>query len=206
VSDHGVALASVNRKLLGAVLAEEAVWRQITLSAYRNNPAMRQAIQMGIFRTSIDLRLVSASTRVVSVLMPEVAMIPNGTGGETWLSITVQVPSGEMIRLRDLFARGDGLRVLAQTVFRQIEAASRCFASEGRLYHGLEDGFSPAWSHYRYFSLTASGLAIGFPTASIAPPPCGRIKTIVPYQIIAPYLTNLGKNLVAGVRAPKRSP
>lgn len=202
VSGRDVAVTPVNRVLRRAVVTEEHLWRQTAISAYRSNPTLRTATQSGIFQTSVDRRLISASTRVVSVLMPELAMLPNGTGGEAWLSITIDVASAKVIRLQDILIGVDGLRRLALSVFRQIKATNRCFAAEIPLYHGVQGAFSARWANYRDFSLTPSGIAIGFPTASIAPPPCGRISTTVPYQVIDPYLSQLGNWLVEGVRAP----
>ena len=203
VSDHDVDLAPVNQELLRAVLTEEDLWRRTAITAYRSNPLLRSVTQTGVFQTSVDRHLIAASTRVVSVLMPEVAMLPNGTGGEAWLSITIDVGSGKVVRLQDVLAGADGLRRLASSVFRQIEATNRCFAKEIPLYHGVRGAFAPRWANYRDFALTPSGIAIGFATASIAPPPCGRISATVPYQAIGVgNLSHLGKTLIAGVRAP----
>jgi hypothetical protein len=202
VSGNDVAVTSVNRELLRAVLTEEHVWRQTAMSAYGSNPLLRTATQSGVFQISVDRHLSSASTRVVSFLMPELAMLPNGTGGEAWLSITIDVASARVIRLQDVLEGVTGLRRLASSVFHLMKATNRCFASEAPLYHGVRGAFSAHWGNYRDFSLTPSGIAIGFPTASIAPPPCGRSSATVPYNVIGPYLSPRGKALIAGVRAP----
>ena len=50
--------------------------------------------------------------------------------------------------------------------------------------------------NYRYFALTPHGLALAFSQE----PACNRIEGIVPYRVLQPYLSNLGRQLVAGVR------
>jgi len=183
------------------------VWKLIATSAYAQNPALRRARQEGVFRTSIDRRLLFANTRVVSVMMPEVAMIPDGTGGGSWLSVTVDVTTGQSIILSELLNGMKGLRAIARRVYEEISRGNPCFARERSLYKGASGDFSPTWSHYANFALTPTGLAIGFPTATVAPPPCGRISTVVPYRIVTPYLTNVGARMVRAVTAstPDRS-
>jgi hypothetical protein len=50
------------------------------------------------------------------------------------------------------------------------------------------------------YALTTRGLAIGFANGVVTGPACGRIKVLIPYQLALPYLSQLGKKLVAGVR------
>jgi hypothetical protein len=140
----------------------------------------------------------SASTLVVSALFPVKLCEPGATGCDFWFSITVWVPSGEVIVLQRLFAHPrTGLRALADLVKRRIVASNRCVA------RFLDTkGIGPTWDHYRSWALTPSGLAIGFDTSQISNPFCGPVQVTVRYQSIRLYLSTLGKELVLGTRTP----
>lgn len=147
----------------------------------------------GIYSTSVDRRLLSASTVVVSALLPATKLFPAGTQGKTWVAMTVEVPSGRRIRLEDLFAEPSrGIRVLARA---WLERARRTWAPCIRL---VPEEFRASARNYRYFALTPRGLAVGF----WQPPACNRVHETVPYRVLRPHLSRLGTQLVAGVRAP----
>jgi hypothetical protein len=59
----------------------------------------------GSYRTTIDPRLVSASTTVVSAMLRANELYPNNAEGSGWIGITVRVPSGRRVRLEELFCR-----------------------------------------------------------------------------------------------------
>ncbi len=150
---------------------------------------------VGIYETAIDQSLTSASTVVVSALIPALKLFPDGNGGQTWISATVDVWSGRTVSLRQLLANPSlALPVLAsewkarlrQTVLWPYVAKDPA-------------GYTPSFAHYRYFALTPSGLAFGFgqePTGS-------RLVAVIPYRLVRPYLSPLGRRLVAGVRPPR---
>ena len=164
----------------------------------------------GIYQTSIDRRLLSASTVVVSALIPTLRLLPGGNDGSTWMSVTVQVPSGSKVGLLDLFTeRARGFRALAAAVRRKVVTTNSCIGpsitsrivpSVGRLN---AQGFAPKLRNYRYFALTARGLAVGLPNGQVGGPSCGRVLAIVPYGVLRPYLSPLGRKLILGVRRPK---
>ena len=58
--------------------------------------------------------------------------------------------------------------------------------------------YRPTARNYRYFALTPNGLAVG----SWLEEACTRLQATVPYTRLRPYLTSLGRQLVAGVRRP----
>lgn len=192
-------VGAVNRALRETLLAEEKRYGRVARSAEAHLSKHVLITYPGAFKTEVANGLVSASTAVVSVLIPAVERLPGGNDGSVWLSVTVRTTVGETIALRRLFSNGArGLRALADVGRRQVLASNRCIAHDPVLA-----GFSPTWQHYRNFALTPSGLAVGFANAQLAAPLCGRVSTIVPYRLLAPYLSGLGRQLIAGVRKPR---
>jgi hypothetical protein len=109
----------------------------------------------------------------------------------------VQVATGRRIAISDLFAHPAlALPVLEsawKARFRHAEPrAWPCVANYPRDYRPTPD-------NYRYFALTPRGLAIGFWQA----PACDRLEATVPYPLLQPYPGALGRELIAGVHAPK---
>ncbi|MFN2617627.1 MAG: DUF3298 domain-containing protein [Thermoleophilaceae bacterium] len=165
----------------------------------------------GEFKTWIRRRLASASSVVVSVLIPDFFMFVCGNGdGEGWQSVTLRVPSGSGVGIRDLFVDPTrGLRALADLVRTRMLRTNRWVRSVAHnddpyVRRSYLRGFNPTARNYRYFALTIRGLVIGFPTEQVTPPPAGRVRTTVPYSAIRTYLSDLGNALVAGVRSPRR--
>jgi len=58
----------------------------------------------GIYETTPDRQLISASSVVVSYLLSVNGVAPGGTDGETWISAIVEVPSGRQVTLFNLHA------------------------------------------------------------------------------------------------------
>lgn len=150
----------------------------------------------GIYETAIDRGLTSASTVVVSALIPALKLYPGGNDGQTWISATVDVRSGRAVSLPQLLANPSlALPVLARDW-------------KARLRHTMlwayvaEDaaGYTPSFAHYRYFALTPTGLAFGFGQE----PGGSRFSAVIPYRLVHPFLSPLGRRLVAGVRQPRR--
>jgi hypothetical protein len=107
-----VDLEAVNAALREAVLADQ---RAYTPYARKEKPRVVYR-ETGVYRTAVDRKLVSASTVVVSALMPATReLFPGQHEGDGWLAVTVRVPSGVRVTMSDLFANPDqGLRVLAR--------------------------------------------------------------------------------------------
>lgn len=105
--------------------------------------------QRGVYRTAVDRRFVSASTVVVSALLPVTReLFPGQHGGDGWLGITVRVPSGVRVRTADLFRNPEGgLRLLAAAWKARVRQTSG--APCVRLYPG---NYSPTTENYRDFA------------------------------------------------------
>lgn len=190
VRDDNVDLEAVNATLRKTVVADQRAYapyarKEKPRVVYREN---------GVYRTAVDQKLVSASTVVVSALMPTTREVfPGQHEGDGWLAVTVRVPSGARVTISDLFANPDqGLRALARAWKARIRRTSArpCI----RIYPKT---YSPTVENYRAFALTPSGLAVGSPEVAA----CYRLLATVPYAILRPRLSSLGARLVEGVRA-----
>jgi hypothetical protein len=183
-------LRRVNAALRGAVLADQ---RAFAPDARRGAIGTAKRYR-GIYRTSVNRRLLSASDAVVSALMPAMKQYPGGSLGKGWLAVTARVPSGEPVTITNLFANPpSGLRVLAtawKTRFRRTNPQAWPCVQKRR------SAYRPTATNYQYFALTPHGLAIGFWQEEA----CNRLYATVPYSTLRPYLSKLGSTLVAGVR------
>lgn len=149
----------------------------------------------GIYETAIDQRLISASTVVVSALIPALELHPGGNDGQTWISATIDVRSGKPVSLRDLLASP---RLALPPLVREWKARLGSSTLSGYVTEDLER-YTPTLAHYRYFALTPKGLAFGQPQE----PAGSRFAGVIPYRLVRPYLSPLGRRLVSGVRRPR---
>lgn len=181
-------LARTNAALRRAVVADQ---RSYAPSARRYPHAHGGP---GIYETSIDRRPTSASTVVVSTLIPALKLYPGGNDGQMWISTTVIVSSGEAVSLRDLLR--DPSRALP-VLAREWKAQMRKTKLWGAV---AEDPSShtPTLRHYRNYALTPTGLAFGFAQEAAT----SRLAAVIPYRLVKPYLSPLGIRLVNGVRPP----
>ena len=190
-------LKPVNAELRRAVLADEHRFAQ-------GVPRVDPRTAPGVYETSPRRSLITASTVVVSALIPTLTLYPAGNDGAWWLSTTVRVADGRRVEIADLFARPTrGLSALAVAARSELTAANACVrGSIADRRTGLANGFLPTTHNYRYFALTTKGLAVGFPLGQVGFPICGRAEVTVPYSVVRPYLGPLGRELIQGVRRP----
>jgi hypothetical protein len=194
VTQGGTDLRRVNAALRDAVLRDQRAYAPSARGSPKNAPRGCR----GVYRLDVDRSLLSASTTVVSALLPATKLYPCGNEGQGWISMTIRVPSGKQVRLAQLFRdpEGEGLFKLGMAWFRVV-ARERNWQLEC-VVPNLRD-YEPTLQNYRYFSLTPRGLALAF----WQEPACSRVEAIVPYRSLRPYLSPLGKQLIAGVRRPR---
>lgn len=212
VSGSGAELVDVNAALRQAVLDDQEAYAV---------PATQQLTEMpwllddydgdGVYSTSggeasaKKNERISASSVVVSYLMPSKRRSPGGTEGAGWISATVDVQTGKNVELSDLFASpargGAELAEMAKTLASRNACVERGLTDP---YAGESYGkeFLPSSGNYRHFALTPEGLQLGFEQSEVANPICGRIRILVPYAAVRSLLGPEGQHLVAGVRAP----
>jgi hypothetical protein len=213
VSSTKTNVKAVNAALRGAVVRDQRRYeryvrrRWVPKVPWVFRPGYRH---FGEYTTLPKLRLISASSVVVSALIPVRRVVPGGTGGGTWLSLTLRVPGASRVEVSDLFREPPrGLLALARAARRKVLSANECVRASVReeLRVGLDfslRGFDPTPGNYRHFALTPTGLAIGFSQGQVGAPVCSQVDVTVPYPLLRPYLSSLGRRLIAGVRRPLR--
>ena len=192
VRGGGLDLRAVNRALRAAVLADQRAY-----AAYAHKEKPRVAYrERGVYKTAVDRRYVSASTVVVSALIPlTTEVFPGQHNGDGWLGMTARVPSGKRLTITELFANPDqGIKVLATAWKARIRQSGG-----GRCLRIYPEAYRPTIRNYRAFALAPRGIAVG----SWEVAACYRLVATVPYRILQPYLSELGSTLVAGVRRPR---
>jgi hypothetical protein len=180
--------ARTNIALRRAILTDQ---HRYALSARRHTVPKAA----GIYQTAIDPNLISASTVVVSALIPALRLYPGGSDGQAWISATVEVRSGRAVSLRELLMNPT---LALPLLVRDWKAGLR----RSTLWHYVAEdpaSYTPTLAHYQYFALTPTGLAFGFSQE----PAGSRFAAVIPYRLVRPYLSPLGRRLVAGVRRPR---
>jgi hypothetical protein len=173
-----ISLARVNATLRKAIADDQTVLvRQVRRRVVRK-PAR------GDYETELDRTLVSASSQVVSMLVPRTReLLPLRGLTDGWLAITLRVPSGKPVAAAELFDH-------PAAAIRFLRARTRDKRS------GCEFGATPE------LALLPSGLAVGVPSSGS----CYRFDVVVPYREVRPYLSQLGVRLAAGTRWPSYRP
>jgi hypothetical protein len=201
----GSDLSRVNVAIRDAVLAEQQRYAPIAILQEARDPDPIRLGYKGLFATQTAARLTSASTAVVSALIPLGEIFPGGHASGSWLSVTVQVPSARPIRLEDLLARpSDGLRALAAAARQRVISGDRCVrGSVSGGDRGYLAGFAPTFANYQHFALVPTGAAVGFSSGQVANGVCNRVEVTIPYKVMRPYWSDRGRRIVAAVRKPR---
>ncbi|MEA2130989.1 MAG: hypothetical protein QOJ29_5458 [Thermoleophilaceae bacterium] len=201
VAGGHTSLTAVNAALTRALRSEQRRYARVARDEQREVSPVGGP---GLFSTNLKRSVLSASSVVVSGLIPLTERFPGGNEGQTWLAVTVRVPSGARVSISDLFNdRARGLRALAAAVRTRLPAGNSCIRKSLKALPTMARGFAPTKVNYRYFALQTSGLVIGFPVSQVGFPPCSRVSTTVPYATLRAELSPLAKRLIAGVRQPR---
>jgi hypothetical protein len=146
--------------------------------------------------------LVSASSTVVSELLPAEMTVPGGMDGGTYVGVTVDVDSGQPVVLADLLM-ADGTSTL---VAKAASTGARTNGCLGRarpdltlrlIRSAIGDG-----KGFNSFVLLPAGIVLGFAQGEIALNDCGPIDLMIPYRTVLGAFSPLGRLLVSGVRNP----
>jgi len=206
VYDASRNMTLVNAALRGAVLREQARYAPDAREKVTRLPNQLVRKYPGVFETTLQRRLVSASSTVVSYLLPTLELYPGGNDGSGWISATVRVPTGDPVRVQQLFAEpARGLQAVAFAV-RKILFTNRCVRESFDSPIGADEyakSLAPAARNYRHFALTTRGLVIGFHLGQVAGPPCGAVEALVAYTDLDAYWSSIARRLIAGVRRPR---
>jgi hypothetical protein len=196
------ALGSVNAALQAAVRSEEDRF----LTAVNKAEPIRGP---SVFKTTFVREYLSASTAVVSELLPISETLGPGGTGESWIATTVSVPSGRKLDIFDsMFSSSSiGLRLIAASVRHQImngvSSQDECVRQSQANLPEFAAGFDPTMSNFTYLSMTTKGLAVGIPQEQIGGDACGGIEVTVSYAAVRSALSSEGRKLIGELRSPK---
>jgi len=198
VAGRGLRLPAVNAALRAAAISDE---RQ-DCRAFE-----RRALPAHVFFTyqaSLNRRFISASSVVISALIPVSAPPPAGNEGAYWYGVTVDVSNGRFVHISDLFKSvRPALNALALAARRELTAGNPCVRGSLAISPDYAYGFAPTVMNYQDFALLPTGIAIGFSNDQVTAPACGRVEVTVPYRVIRPFTGTLGIKLMRGARWPK---
>ena len=186
----GLDVRRANQGLHDAILADEnaiepwlRVWRHRIDEA---EPPTVYADQHGFYGLDVDPDLMSASSVVVSALLPRVAEVsyPSEAHGYGWLGLIVDAQTGETIPVSTL--------IRDRMSFNKVVDRVICAEARRRLHIACFDALFDRHT----LALLPGALAIGTPQIGPLPP----IRCDVPYDVVGQYLTPRGVRLVNGVR------
>lgn len=190
----GMYLRRVNAALREAILADQRAYTPGALAEVRGNHRYH-----GVYKTyplyPPEPQLISASTVVVSTLIPTLELYPEGNDGEGWISTTVLVPSGKTVTISDLFTEPRlGIAALARAWKEQIRV------HRPRIWRYWLPPRAAA-QNFQNYALTRAGLTVG----DVGGGACGRFFATVSYSVLRSYLSPLGRKLIASAREPRSS-
>jgi hypothetical protein len=160
----------------------------------------------GTYATNPEKGSISASSAIVSVLIPTTGIYPGGNDGDSWVSATLLVPSATAVSLDELFATPSvGMAALANAARTQILSTSACVQQDYNSddFGGpkqLDQGISPTAANYHDFALSPLGLVIGFDQGQLAIEACDSQTTTIAWSQLTPFLSKLGQQVVTELR------
>lgn len=206
-SGGGVSLRDVNQAIRNVIVSEQIRYARKARRQQRRYPAPPHS-GPGHFATSLSVKLMSASSVVVSVLIRLTERFPAGTDGQLWLPVTVKVPDGSAVKIADLFSDPKaGLSALASAARSRLMIENKCVKDSLNEPDGgdfFATHLQPTSRNFGKFALTAEGLAIGFNVGVVAHPYCNRVEVTVPYAEVSANFSDLGRQLAEGALAPTK--
>jgi hypothetical protein len=211
VSGSGANLNRVNEALKSNALKNESAFAAV---AAKENMALGTHISQfqGRYDAVLNVKYASASTKIVSTMEAIIFGYPGGEPSATWDATSINVESGDTIGvLKSLFARPKiALAFVANRVHSMVltgnSETDHCVQQMdfvNRLHIGKPIGnFSANSIDYKYLSLTATGLMVGFNQGQVAADACGSVATIVPFSELRHYFSKNGAGIVRALRQP----
>lgn len=208
VAGGALDLRDVNSALRAVIVEDQRRYATLARRTVKVIPRNQNGPD-GVYQTGIGHWLISASSVVVSGLIPDLELFPGGNDGAGWIPFTVLVPSGKSVTQLQLIAQGhNGVHAFTAAVLRYAKrhyGRRTCAGAAYRLAANGNSQFTALSARVRLaastIALVRDGVVVGTPNYVI-PPACGRIEVTVPYRIIRPYLSDLARTLIANIRAP----
>lgn len=189
-------LEKVNAAIRDAIVADQnRLWeRRDTYAEYAKG-------EKGDYFILDEGRYVSASSAIVSILLPVNQSLPGSRHSSSWVSVTVVVPSGDRVELTDLLLDPvKGLDFVARATIEHYLADSESCVYANMISGGPISGLDPTIDNYGRFALMPSGLVIGFEAGQIAGMACGSQVATIEWRDLEPYLSERGASLVSALR------
>jgi len=148
---------------------------------------------------------VSASSAVLSVLIPTVSLYPSGNDGDNWVSATILVPSAKTVTMAYLFSNpSQGLNAVADAARTHFLARTPFLATDSCVREAITGqwgdvwlaGLNPTAENYKVFAVTPDGLTIGFSQGQISESACGLQTATICGSQLQPLLSVEGKQLI----------
>jgi hypothetical protein len=188
-----ISVDMINAKLRSIVIKDETSSLVQARAYYTTDKSLGQElITPAHYEVWPSKKLMSASTLLVSVLLPTESTMPGGVNTMYWLSATLLVPTGTSINLSDIFSNPKtGLQLIARIAKRLVLKANNCVNSSyhDRINrHFFDLGIAPTISNYDDFVFTSSGLDIGFSQGQLAGDSCRITLITIPFNMISSQL------------------
>ncbi|WP_194904123.1 alpha/beta fold hydrolase [Catenulispora rubra] len=190
-------LDAVNAALRRLITDDQQRMRDNYLQIYGS--ATQPGSYPGIYSSDPSKGEVSATTAVVSVLIPSTGIFPGGNDGDHWVSATMLVPSAKPVTFDSLFADPARAReTISEAVLAHFLDPGQCVAQQ------LADpsaparlGLAPTPDNYKHFAITPAGLTVGFDQGEIGMEACDRQSFTIGWPQLRSLLSPTGRTLVA---------
>lgn len=195
-------LTKVNQEVLARVFSDETSYIKEVRNHILFTPLSLLKMYPGdyeVYGQRKDLNG-SANSSVVSVLMKTDASLPGGgTPAAFWISITVEVRSGKIVQLDDLFNNGTrALQAISSYVLTTLDKSNKCVVETPKQW--VQPELAANSGNYSTWSLTPRGIMFAFDAGLVVSPGCGRLSITVPFSTINKFLGPTGKSIIASAR------
>lgn len=189
LSGGGVSLTVVNAALRSAIVDSEQQWAKgypLPCTQYCNEAHL-----------TITPRVLAFNAHLVSVLTLFSGNYPGGVNSEWYVSTTIQVPSGHVVILDELFAdRAAALAAISAATTAQLGRNS-CVAQS---WTGVgadiwKAGVAPTADNYKNYAISPQGLTVGIQQGQAAAEACGPFTATIGWAALQSYLSPLGGHL-----------
>jgi len=194
-------LASVNTALRDLILNDQ----QQAKANFANYGPPQPSADPGVYASDPARGVISASSTIVSALIPTTTIFPGGNDGDHWVSTTVLVPSAKTIGLADLFTDpAQALDIIAAMMKHHFLTSGGCVEQaltdpefDSSTY--LSD-LDPKPSNYQHFAISPAGLTVGFDQGFLAAEACDSQIATIPWSALRQQLSPGGQQLVDALR------
>jgi hypothetical protein len=189
-------LAAVNAALKNLIVQDQQN-DQTTNPDYINQCRTTQQCSYSSGST-IDQLFISASSSVVSVLIPTDVNY-GGVGNESWVSATLSTQTAQPITYTDLFSdTSQALVAISDAAQTELLATNSCLSTDPNTLNQGLDPTNP--NNFKHYAISPSGLSIGFDRYQLGIGACGGPSVTIPWSQLQSYLNLNGSQTVSMLR------